>query len=174
MDVTKITKITGTYNNVWPYLFVDKVMGGVNFCLGLIREGDVYVPSSALLEDIRKLTNEPSQVLAIMEKDITSDIYSVVNMLQKDWILIILNCLRKLILWFSWIIMCIKENSFIHHNVTHWNPFARAKILYAKRWFKEEFNFFHQAYERWKSSIANEESYTKKCFAEKVKYQRFL
>lgn len=35
MDITKITKITGDYNNVRPYLFVDKVMGGVNFCLGL-------------------------------------------------------------------------------------------------------------------------------------------
>lgn len=83
MDVTKITKITGNYNNVRPYLFVDKVMGGVNFCLGLSREGDVYVPSSALLEDIRKLTNEPSQVLAIMEKDIASDIYSVVKHVAK-------------------------------------------------------------------------------------------
>lgn len=58
-------------------------MGGVNFCLGLSREGDVYVPSSALLEDIRKLTNEPSQVLAIMEKDIASDIYSVVKHVAK-------------------------------------------------------------------------------------------
>lgn len=83
MDVTKITKITGNYNNVRPYLFVDKVMGGVNFCLGLSREGDIYVPSSALLEDIRKLTNEPSQVLAIMEKDIASDIYSVVKHVAK-------------------------------------------------------------------------------------------
>lgn len=44
MDVTKITKITGDYNNVRPYLLVDKVMGGVNFCLGLSREGNVYVP----------------------------------------------------------------------------------------------------------------------------------
>lgn len=37
MDITKITKITGDYNNVRPYLFVDKVIGGVNFCLGLSR-----------------------------------------------------------------------------------------------------------------------------------------
>ena len=47
MDVTKITKITGDYNNVRPYLLVDKVMGGVNFCLGLTKEDDEYVPSSA-------------------------------------------------------------------------------------------------------------------------------
>lgn len=48
MDITKITKITGDYNNVRPYLMVDKVMGGVNFCLGLSKENNTYVPSSAL------------------------------------------------------------------------------------------------------------------------------
>lgn len=68
MDITKITKITGDYNNVRPYLFVDKVMGGVNFCLGLSREDNLYVPSSALLEDIKRVTDAPSQVLAILEK----------------------------------------------------------------------------------------------------------
>lgn len=83
MDVTKITKITGDYNDVRPYLFVDKVMGGVNFCLGLSREGSVYVPSSALLVDIRKLTEAPSQVLVIMEKNIATDIYSIVKHVAK-------------------------------------------------------------------------------------------
>lgn len=42
MDVTKITKITGDYNNVRPYLYVDKVIGGVNFCLGLSKENEGY------------------------------------------------------------------------------------------------------------------------------------
>lgn len=83
MDVTRITKITGHYNNVRPYLLVDKVMGGVNFCLGLSKEGNVYVPSSALLEDIKKLTDAPSQVLAILEKDIDTDIYSTVKHVAK-------------------------------------------------------------------------------------------
>ena len=83
MDVTKITKITGDYNNVRPYLFVDKVIGGVNFCLGLSREHNVYVPSSALLEDIKKLTDSPSQVLAIMEKGSDMDIYSTVKHVAK-------------------------------------------------------------------------------------------
>lgn len=83
LDVTRITKITGHYNNVRPYLLVDKVMGGVNFCLGLSKEGNVYVPSSALLEDIKKLTDAPSQVLAILEKDIDTDIYSTVKHVAK-------------------------------------------------------------------------------------------
>lgn len=83
MDITKITKITGDYNNVRPYLFVDKVMGGVNFCLGLSRENNIYIPSSALLEDIKKVTAAPSQVLAILEKPIRTDIYSTVKHVSK-------------------------------------------------------------------------------------------
>ena len=83
MDITKITKITGDYNNVRPYLLVDKVMGGVNFCLGLSKENNVYVPSSALLENIKRLTNAPSQVLAILEKDVGADIYSTVKHVAK-------------------------------------------------------------------------------------------
>lgn len=83
MDVTKITKITGDYNNVRPYLLVDKVMGGVHFCLGLSRENNVYVPSSALLGDIKSLTDAPSQVLVIMEKSIDTEIYSTVKHVAK-------------------------------------------------------------------------------------------
>lgn len=83
MDVTKITKITGDYNNIRPYLYVDKVMGGVNFCLGLTKEDSEYVPSSALLEDIKRLTDAPSQVLAILEKDVGSDIYETIRHVAK-------------------------------------------------------------------------------------------
>lgn len=83
MDVTKITKITGDYNSVRPYLLVDKVMGGINFCLGLSKEDKIYVPSSALLEDIKKLTDTPSQVLAIMEKEDDGDRYSIVKHVAK-------------------------------------------------------------------------------------------
>lgn len=83
MDVTKVTKITGDYNNVRPFLFVDKVMGGVNFCLGLTKDDGEYVPSSALLEDIKKLTNSPSQVLAIFEKDRNGKIYETVKHVAK-------------------------------------------------------------------------------------------
>ncbi len=83
MDITKITKITGDYNRTRTYLWVDKVIGGVNFCLGLCQENNVYVPSSALLEDIKKLTNTPSQVLAIFEKNIGEDSYTTVKHIAK-------------------------------------------------------------------------------------------
>ena len=82
-DVSKITKITGDYNGTRPYLYVDRIMGNINFCLGLSKEDDTYVPSSALLEDIKKITVKPSQVLAILEKDINDDIYTTVKHVAK-------------------------------------------------------------------------------------------
>lgn len=66
-----------------PYLLVDKVVGGVNFCLGLSKEDDIYVPSSALLEDIKNLTDAPSQVLVILEKETLEEIYMVVKHVAK-------------------------------------------------------------------------------------------
>ena len=83
MNLTKITKISGDYNNVRPYLFVDKVVGGVNFCLGLTKSDNFYVPSSALLENIKNLTDAPSQVLAIFQKDSSEDIYSTIKHTSK-------------------------------------------------------------------------------------------
>lgn len=83
MNITKITKISGNYNNIRPYLYVDKVIGGVNFCLGLNWADDSYVPSSALLEDIKKLTDSPSQVLAILEKNIGDGIYNTIKHVAK-------------------------------------------------------------------------------------------
>lgn len=83
MDITKITKIIGDYNHMRPYLLVDKVVGGVNFCLGLSKEDDIYVPSSALLEDIKNLTDTPSQVLVILEKETLEEIYMVVKHVAK-------------------------------------------------------------------------------------------
>lgn len=63
-----ITKIAGDYNGRKPYLYVNKVVGGVNFCMGLIKENNYFVPASALLEDIKKVALNPSQVLAILSK----------------------------------------------------------------------------------------------------------
>ena len=81
--IHRITKIAGDYNHKRPYLFVDKVVGGVNFCMGLIQDGDYYVPASALLEDIKNLTVTPSQVLAIMSKEKNDTTYKKIRHVAK-------------------------------------------------------------------------------------------
>lgn len=72
---TSITKIIGDSNGNQPYLYVDKLVGGVNLCLGLRVDKDIkkYVPVSALKRNIKDLTKTPSQVLAIFERPYQSE-----------------------------------------------------------------------------------------------------
>lgn len=83
MNVQKVTKIAGDYNNSRPYLVADKLVGNVNFCLGLKQIENQYVPASALLEDIKKLTTVQSQVLAIFSKKICDEVYMDVRHVAK-------------------------------------------------------------------------------------------
>lgn len=85
MDIQKVTKIEGDYNNQRPYLIADKLIGNVNFCLGLLLDvkNEYYVPASTLLEDIKNLVDEPSQVLAIFSKGKDEIIYKAVRHVAK-------------------------------------------------------------------------------------------
>ena len=77
------SKMTGLYNGARPMLAVDRLAGTTNYCLGFTREGKYYAPSSCLLEDIRNLTNQPSQVLAILSKNSDEMIYSKIRYVAK-------------------------------------------------------------------------------------------
>ncbi len=77
------SRMTGIYNGSKPILSVDRLAGTVNFCLGFKLDSDYYAPSSCLLEDIRKLTNKPSQVLAIMSKKPADPIYCNIRYVAK-------------------------------------------------------------------------------------------
>ena len=67
----KSLPITGDSNGNQPFLYVDKLVGGVNFCIGLRIDDKIgqYVPVSALQRNIKELTDKPSQVLAIFERN---------------------------------------------------------------------------------------------------------
>lgn len=85
MQIHKVTKIAGNYNGIRPYLVADKVIGNVNFCLGLkidLGRG-CYVPCSSLLDDIKRLTDIQSQVLAIFSKVDTDDVYKDIRHVAK-------------------------------------------------------------------------------------------
>ena len=85
MSIQNVTKIAGDYNGSRPYLVADKLIGNVNFCLGLkmITGEGHYVPSSALLADIKKLTRNQSQVLAIFSKELHEERYVQVRHVAK-------------------------------------------------------------------------------------------
>jgi hypothetical protein len=84
IKIQRVTKIAGAYNYSRPYLLVDKVVGNVNFCLGLKYAADCYVPSSALLGDIKDLAMNPYQVIAILKKDKKSDLYENISYAVKS------------------------------------------------------------------------------------------
>jgi len=64
----KSSKMTAIYNSIRPKLSVDRLAGTTNFCLGFTKDKEYYVPSSCLLEDIRNLSDDAFQILAIFSK----------------------------------------------------------------------------------------------------------
>lgn len=69
INFLKSSKMTALYNGIRPKLAIERIAGTTNFCLGFKYDKcGYYVPSSALLEDIRDLTTEAYQILAILSK----------------------------------------------------------------------------------------------------------
>ena len=63
------SKMAAVYHEIRPKLAVDILAGTTNFCLGFTSDKrGYYIPSSALMEDIRKLSLESYQILAILSK----------------------------------------------------------------------------------------------------------
>lgn len=65
-------KIVGTYNMTKPFLRTEKLAGNVFGCVGFIQEENTkrYVPNTVLNEDIRDITTEQLQVVAVYRKPI--------------------------------------------------------------------------------------------------------
>jgi hypothetical protein len=86
MDITRISKITGNYNFSKPLLIAEKVVGGVNFCLGIDKDSDgsgEYVPCSAMIQDIRDIVDESFQIIAILQKDQSESKYTKIRHVAK-------------------------------------------------------------------------------------------
>ena len=70
VKIANNSKMTGLYDGNGKTLAVDRLVGSVYFCLGFKLEGSYYLPSSCLLEDIRNITDSPSQILAVLSKSV--------------------------------------------------------------------------------------------------------
>lgn len=81
----RFSKMTALYNGTRPKLAVERIAGTTNYCLGFVKDGDYYVPGSCLLEDIRKLGDRPSQILAVLSKksDRSEPVYKTVRYTAK-------------------------------------------------------------------------------------------
>ena len=77
-------KMIGEYNNVGTSLYTEKIAGNVSACLGFVRNGNYYVPNTALKEDIRKITIKPQKrILAVLRKPTKDEQYKEITYLAK-------------------------------------------------------------------------------------------
>ncbi|EPY2277954.1 PBECR4 domain-containing protein [Clostridium sporogenes] len=83
INITKISKMIGDYNNSKPKLYSDKLTGSVQASLGLVKDGQYYYPDTALKEDTRHLINNQERVIAIFSKNSNEEIYSNLEYLAK-------------------------------------------------------------------------------------------
>lgn len=64
----------GTYNNLHPLLYTEKVVGSVKWALGFrANEHGNYVPDTLLEGDIYNVINESYRILATYEKNVDED-----------------------------------------------------------------------------------------------------
>lgn len=79
------SKMTVAYNGCRPRLSVERLVGTTNYCLGFSMEGKYYMPCSCLLEDVRDLGDDYSQILAVLSKEnnSTEKVYSQIRYVAK-------------------------------------------------------------------------------------------
>ena len=86
-QITKITKMTGDFNNNSKInLDCDYVIGGEKSCIGVSKNqnNDRYFPRSCLKENIKKITKYTSQVIAIFQKNVNdTDKYKTIKYVAK-------------------------------------------------------------------------------------------
>lgn len=77
MQIHKMAKMIGEYNDCKPKLYTEKLAGSTVGCMGFVKdEGKYYVPNTILQEDIRDVTIKANKLLAIYSKGIKEDQYS--------------------------------------------------------------------------------------------------
>ena len=77
MQIHKHAKMIGPFDGGKVALYTEKVIGTVKACMGFTYDEDelVFVPNTVLKEDIRSVSNETSQVVAVYSKRFDSERY---------------------------------------------------------------------------------------------------
>lgn len=76
MSLHKNAKMIGDYGFAKSLLYTEKLAGNVTACMGFVRDGQYYLPNTALKEDIRDIAKHPQKrVLMIFRKPIRNKLY---------------------------------------------------------------------------------------------------
>jgi len=85
MNIHKVAKMVGDYDNTKSVLFTEKIVGSITACIGFVRDRYYYIPNTTLREDIRTITKSPQKkVLAIFTKRVDDKQYSECSYLAKN------------------------------------------------------------------------------------------
>ncbi len=95
VNIDKSAKFIGNYNNVIKdKLYTEKVVGNVSYCFGFVRESKTnyyYLPNSTIKENIKNITDDTCNILMILKKEKSKEVYSSITYLKNG---IDLNCLQ--------------------------------------------------------------------------------
>ncbi len=87
MRIDKMANMVGNFASYGLVLQTDKLIGNVNACMGFIKDSDLnmYIPNTALKEDIRNITDERKRIVAILKKDINENLYKNITYLKNNY-----------------------------------------------------------------------------------------
>lgn len=87
MRIDRTANMIGEFcgNNI--FLQTEKVAGTVNACMGFVKgnEADIYIPNTVLKTDMREITTDRKNIIAISKKDYTERLYRNITYLKQNY-----------------------------------------------------------------------------------------
>lgn len=86
MKLDKMANMIGVFTGQSLLLQTDKLIGNVNYCMGFIKnEQNIYIPNTALKEDIRNITEDRKKIIAVLKKSINEKMYKDITYLKQNY-----------------------------------------------------------------------------------------
>ena len=89
MYLDKNAQMIGNYSSTKIYLRTQKVLGGINSCMGFIKNNNYkyYIPNTILKEDIRNVTTNRKKIVAIFKREMYEKYYKNITYLKKNYVI---------------------------------------------------------------------------------------
>lgn len=87
-SIDKTAKFIGNYSDsIKDNLYTEKVIGNISYCFGLIKDKNTeyYLPNSAIKDNIRNITNDFSNIVAILKKEKNKKQYSNITYIKNNF-----------------------------------------------------------------------------------------
>lgn len=85
--IDKNAKMLGDFSSTKIYLRTNKVLGGVNSCMGFVKNNnyEYFIPNTILKEDIRNITINRKKIIAIFKREMYEHVYKNLTYIKKDF-----------------------------------------------------------------------------------------